>query len=122
MGNKDRRFKARFQAKVKLRLIAQLIGNNQRYQYHTENISASGLLIHHEGKKSSTFNSHSILEVWLEIAEETHVFFLAKYVRKASQHSFAIKIVDIDKKNEEMYRSFLDHLATHLDPARIAAR
>ncbi|WP_141733607.1 PilZ domain-containing protein [Oligoflexus tunisiensis] len=105
---RDKRVKPRFKIQVHARIKAQLIGSSHKFPFVTENISESGLLVTHDPVSRHAFNKHSILEVWVnnELGEE--IYFFAKYVRKASDTSFAIKIIDIDGANSKKYQDFID--------------
>jgi hypothetical protein len=59
-------------------------------------------------KAKHAFNQHSILEVWLYNDRNEEIFFFAKYVRKADENSFAIRIIDIDSTNAKKYQEFLE--------------
>ncbi len=104
---KDKRIKPRFKIQVRAKITAQLIGSASRFEFVTENISESGLLVNHNPGSRHSFNSHSILEVWVVTDHHEEVYFFAKYVRKASDTSFAIKIIDIDPHNSVLYQAFI---------------
>jgi len=106
--SRDKRVKPRFKIEVHARIKAQLIGSSSKYPFVTENISESGLLVHHEVLSRHAFNKHSILEVWVSNDSGEEIYFFAKYVRKASDTSFAIKIIDIDGTNSKKYQDFID--------------
>ncbi|HYX35872.1 MAG: PilZ domain-containing protein [Pseudobdellovibrionaceae bacterium] len=105
---RDKRVKPRFKIQVHARIKAQLIGSSSKFPFVTENISESGLLVNHEPGSRHAFNKHSILEVWVSNDADEQIFFFAKYVRKASDTSFAIKIIDIDGMNSKKYQDFID--------------
>ena len=105
---RDKRVKPRFKIQVHARIKAQLIGSSSKFPFVTENISESGLLVNHEPVSRHAFNKHSILEVWVSNDAGEEIYFFAKYVRKASESSFAIKIIDIDGANSKKYQDFID--------------
>ncbi len=105
---RDKRVKPRFKIQVHARIKAQLIGSSSKFPFVTENISESGLLVHHEPMSRHAFNKHSILEVWVSNDQGEEIYFFAKYVRKANDTSFAIKIIDIDGVNSKKYQDFID--------------
>jgi hypothetical protein len=105
---RDKRVKPRFKIQVHARIKAQLIGSSSKFPFVTENISESGLLVTHEPMSRHAFNKHSILEVWVNNEQGEEIYFFAKYVRKASDTSFAIKIIDIDSANSRKYQDFID--------------
>lgn len=106
--NRDKRTKPRIKVQIHAKIKAQLIGSANKYPFITENISESGLLVTHVSHFRHSFNSHSILEVWVQNDREEEIFFFAKYVRKASETSFAIRIIDIDPTNVKKYQEFID--------------
>ncbi len=110
--SKDQRAKPRFKIAVHAHIKAQLIGSFNKYPFITENISESGLLVNHPVNMRPGFNVQTILEVWLLDDNGNEIFFFAKYVRKASESSFAIKVIDIDLNNAKLYYDFI---ASHRD-------
>lgn len=104
---RDTRIKPRFKIAVQARIRAQLIGSSSKFDFVTENISESGLLVTHPTNFNPGFNNHTILEVWIKTDKGEEVFFFAKYVRKASESSFAINIIDIDPANNEILQEFI---------------
>jgi len=105
---RDKRVKPRFKIQVRTRIKAQLIGSSTKFTFVTENISESGLLVNHEPSSRHAFNKHSILEVWVRDDAGDEIYFFAKYVRKDSETSFAIRIIDIDGINSKKYQDFID--------------
>jgi hypothetical protein len=128
---RDKRVKPRFKIQVHARIKAQLIGSSSKFPFVTLNISESGVLLTEasaytedditpalpvdRNKKAPSataprhaFNTHSILEVWLYNDRNEEIFFFAKYVRKADDHSFAIRIIDIDATNARKYQEFIE--------------
>ena len=106
----EKRLNLRFKVLLKAEVFAQLLGSSARYEFLSESISASGLVVRHAPGLQHAFNSHSILEVWLKVNPEQSIYFLAKYIRKASEDSFAMQIVDLDRKNQKLLVAFLDTL------------
>jgi hypothetical protein len=111
---RDKRVKPRFKIQVHAHIKAQLIGSSSKFPFVTENISESGLLVNHGPASRHAFNKHSILEVWVSNDSGEEIYFFAKYVRRASDTSFAIKIIDIDSANSKKYQDFID---SHRDSA-----
>ncbi len=105
--SKDQRVKPRFKIQVHAHIKAQLIGSSSKYPFITDNISESGLLVNHPPGSRHAFNKDSILEVWVTNEHGDEIFFFAKYVRKASNNSFAIKIIDVDGANSKKYQDFI---------------
>ncbi len=104
---RDSRVKPRYKIQVEAKIRAQLIGSSSKFEFVTENISESGLLVTHPPGLRHAFNDKTILEVWLRTSPEQEVFFFAKYVRVASENSFAIRIIDIDPENLEIFQDFI---------------
>lgn len=125
---RDKRVKPRFKIQVHARIKAQLIGSSSKFPFVTENISESGVLLTHpnryidsevktglkedntfiSAKSKHSFNQSSILEVWLYNDRNEEIYFFAKFVRKADENSFAIRIIDIDSANAKKYQEFLE--------------
>ena len=105
---RDQRVKPRFKIAVHARIKAQLIGSFHKLLFITENISESGLLVNHAVGARPGFNPQTILEVWLFDEAQNEIFFFAKYVRRASDTSFAMKIIDIDTANAKLYHDFIN--------------
>lgn len=104
---RDMRVKPRYKIQVEAKIRAQLIGSSSKFEFVTENISESGLLVSHPPGMRHAFNDKTILEVWLRTSPEQEIFFFAKYVRGASESSFAIRIIDIDPENLEFFQDFI---------------
>ncbi len=111
--NRDTRIKPRFKIQVQAKIRAQLIGSDSRFDFLTENISESGLLVTHQPNVKHGFNNHTILEVWVKTELNEEIFFFAKFVRKATDTSFAITISDIDAANGELFQDFIYR---HIEP------
>ncbi len=106
----EKRLNLRLKIQVKARVVAQLIGSSVKHEFMSDNISSAGLLLQHDPSVPHAFNHHSILEVWIDDDHSQSIYFLAKYIRKASENSFAIRIVDVDSKNEKLLAAFLNRL------------
>lgn len=104
---RDTRIKPRFKIQVQAKIRAQLIGSSSKFDFMTENISESGLLVNHAAAVNPGFNQHTILEVWIKTDDGIEIFFFAKYVRKATDTSFAITVIDIDPENNELMQDFI---------------
>ena len=106
----EKRLNLRFKIPIRARVIAQLIGSSVKFEFVSDNISSAGLLLQHDPVSQHSFNPHSILEVWIDDDADNQIYFLAKYIRKASENTFAIRIVDVDSKNEKLLTAFLDRI------------
>ncbi len=107
---RDKRVKPRFKIQVAARIRAQLIGSSNAYEFVTENISESGLLVRQPPDHRHNFNEQTILEVWVRTEVGKEIFFFAKYVRQAGDAAFAMRIIDIDPENLELFQDFIGGL------------
>ncbi|NRA67889.1 MAG: PilZ domain-containing protein [Pseudobacteriovorax sp.] len=116
-SNRDRRLKPRYKISIHVRIEAQLIGSPMKYDFISEDISESGLLIRHTGRHKVSFNKFSIIEVWLYPPESPPIFFFAKYIRFIPETQLlAIRISDIDREHADHYRIFLEtHAESEVD-------
>ena len=111
--SKERRLKPRFKIRIHLKIQAQLIGSNYRYQFESEDLSETGLLIRYTGVDRVTFNELSIIETWLYPPDIEPIFFYAKFVRyQADDQCLAIRIIDIDAEEFRRYQDFIIANAT----------
>ncbi|SMF76766.1 PilZ domain-containing protein [Pseudobacteriovorax antillogorgiicola] len=110
-SGKERRLKPRFKISLHVRIEAQLIGSHYKYDFITEDLSETGLLIRHTGKGRVSFNELSIIEVWLYPPKLDPLFFYAKFVRfQKDDQCMAIRIIDIEP---EAFRTYHDFIMAH---------
>lgn len=108
----ERRTSKRLNVKLKAKILVQMFGSGSRYEYVTENISLTGLLLKSQAKPVQ-YNEGTLLEVWLYPNEVDEIYFFAKFVRKADDYTFALKITDISEENQLLLRKcYDDQLAT----------
>jgi hypothetical protein len=101
-----------------LKVVIGSIGNTVKYDLETKNISINGFFLNFDKPGRFPFTGASILEVWLELSTGQQIFFNGKLARKVMPDDprvsetgpgIAIKIVQIDKKNEDILRNFIEH-------------
>ncbi len=99
-----------------MKVVMGSIGSTVRYDLLTRNVSINGFFLDFEKPGRFPFTPESIMEVWLELPTNHTVFFNGKMARvvKATDPSametgpgIAIKIVQIDKDNDDKLRSFI---------------
>ncbi len=95
------------------------IGGLVKYTLQSRNISHTGLFLDFEKPGRFPFTTSSIMEVWLKLPEEGLVFFngkMARVVYPEDEHAkltgpgIGIRIIQIDRKNEERLFRFLQDL------------
>jgi hypothetical protein len=100
-----------------LRVVMCSIGAQVRYELVTQNISFSGFFLQFDSPGRFPFTPASIMEVWLVLDHETTLFFNGKMARvvhhgdpteSETGTGIAIQIVQIDKKNDEILRDFIE--------------
>lgn len=115
LTSRERRVKPRFKISIKVRIEASLIGSRHRYDFISEDISESGLLIRHTGRDRVGFNELSIIESWLYPPGRDPIFFYAKFVRFSQETQYlAIRIIDIEREEFEKYRDFIASHASEI--------
>ena len=99
------------------------IGGLVKYTLQTRNISHTGLFLDFEKPGRFPFTPSSIMEVWLKIPDSEIVFFngkMARVVYPEDEHvrltgpGIGIRIIQIDKENEERLNRFLYDLDPQL--------
>lgn len=110
-SGKERRLKPRFRINLNVKIKAQLIGSQFKYEFITEDLSETGLLIRHVGKGRVAFNDLSIIEAWLIPPDAESIFFYAKFVRfQFDEQCMAIRIIDIDPDQFKRYTDLIIRL------------
>lgn len=112
----------RVELRQPLRVKLRSIGAQMSYELATRNISYTGFFLEFASPGRFPFTRSSIMEVWLDLGEGGSVFFngkMARVVNKGeegqSSPGIAIRIVQIDKENEEKLRHFIDDKTAELD-------
>lgn len=106
-NTKEARIKARFQILPSPKVEVCLFGSSTRYQFEISNFSESGVLLTCIDK-IFTFNNLSILEVWIYPTKIENIYFSAKFVRRVTEKDMAVKIIDINPKNADLYQDLID--------------
>ena len=114
---KEHRRNRRLRLESPLRLVMGSIGAEVHYELSTHNISQTGLFLDFAKPGRFPFTPASILEIWLEIGQDQVVFFngkMARVVYPSDERAvdtgpgIAVRIVQIDAKNEDMLNGYLD--------------
>ena len=125
MQAKENRKTTRVDLEKPIRVVLGSIGSSIRYDLLTHNISHNGFFLNFDKPGRFPFTPASIMEVWLELGEEEGTIFLngklarivmpeAKEGQIEGESGIAIRIVQIDRENEEKLRAFVDkHASTH---------
>ena len=119
-GRENRRTQ-RIVLKTPLSVVMGSIGSTMRYDMKTRNISTNGFFLDFEKPGRFPFTPSSIMEVWLELEPKVTIFFNGKMARVVYPEDvkpndttggpgIAIKIVQIDKDNENTLREFIEKM------------
>jgi hypothetical protein len=101
-----------------LKVVMCSIGAQVKYELQTRDLSNTGFFLEFQNPGRFPFNNSSIMEVWMELDDGESVFFNGKMARVVHQTEgadaakvtpgIAIRIVQIDKVNEDKLKNFLD--------------
>ena len=113
--NRENRRYGRIKIAKGLRVAMRSIGSEISYNMETHNVSDTGFFLNFEKPGRFPFTPASIMEVWLELEHEQTIFFNGKmtrvvYPEEASadnEAGIAIKIVQIEKDEENALRDFI---------------
>ncbi len=114
---KESRRNIRVRLPEALKVVMGSLGAEVRYDLGTRNISHTGFFLDFEKPGRFPFTASSIMEIWLELAPGKSIFFNGKMARvvyptdEAANDTgpgIAVRIVQIDDKNEELLFSFID--------------
>ena len=114
---KENRRNVRVKLAEPLRVVMGSIGADVRYDLLTRNVSYNGFFLDFDKPGRFPFTPASIMEIWLELEEGTTVFFNGKMARvvypnddlaKETGPGIAVRIVQIDVKNETTLKEFVD--------------
>lgn len=114
---KESRKNNRIKLDCALRVVMGSIGADVRYDMATRNISHTGFFLDFEKPGRFPFTAASIMEIWLELEPGNTIFFNGKMARivypsderaKETGPGIAVRIVQIDAKNEKSLFDFLD--------------
>jgi hypothetical protein len=114
---KESRRNIRIRLPDPLKVVMGSIGAEVRYDLETRNISHTGFFLDFEKPGRFPFTAASIMEIWLQLEPGNTVFFNGKMARvvyptdeaaKDTGPGIAVRIVQMDAKNEEILFDFLE--------------
>lgn len=116
-GRKESRKTGRLKLEQPLRVVMGSIGADVKYDMVSRNISHTGFFLDFEKPGRFPFTAASILEIWLELEPGTTIFFNGKMARvvfpsderaRDTGPGIAVRIIQIDAKNEKILFDFID--------------
>jgi PilZ domain len=116
-GRKESRKTGRLKLEQPLRVVMGSIGADVKYDMVSRNISHTGFFLDFEKPGRFPFTAASILEVWLELEPGNTIFFNGKMARvvfpgderaRDTGPGIAVRIIQIDAKNEKVLFDFID--------------
>lgn len=96
-----------------LKVVLCSIGAEVKYELTTRNVSNTGFFLEFDSPGRFPFNQSSIMEVWMELGGSRSIFFNGKMARVvhrergSDEAGIAIRIVQIDKENEDLLIQFV---------------
>jgi len=115
--SKESRRNGRIKLGEPLRVVMGSLGADVRYDLATRNVSHTGFFLDFEKPGRFPFTTASIMEIWLELEPGNTIFFNGKMARvvfpndeaaKETGPGIAVRIVQIDAKNEKALFDYLD--------------
>ena len=100
-----------------LKVVMRSIGADIKYDMSTRNISHTGFFLDFEKPGRFPFGAASIMEIWIELDDATTIFFNGKMARVVfpgdaaaaeTGPGIAVRIVQIDSKNERTLFDYID--------------
>jgi hypothetical protein len=116
-GRKESRKTGRLKLDQPLRVVMGSIGADVKYDMVSRNISHTGFFLDFEKPGRFPFTAASILEIWLELEPGSTIFFNGKMARvvfpsderaRDTGPGIAVRIIQIDAKNEKILFDFID--------------
>ncbi len=116
-GRKESRKTGRLKLEQPLRVVMGSIGADVKYDMVSRNISHTGFFLDFEKPGRFPFTAASILEIWLELEPGSTIFFNGKMARvvfpsderaRDTGPGIAVRIIQIDAKNEKILFDFID--------------
>ncbi len=116
-NKKENRKVPRIRIEKPLKVVMGSIGASVRYEMTTRNVSTTGFFLEFDKPGRFPFSPSSIMEVWLELEAGLTIFFNGKMARvvypeesqaKETGPGIAVRIVQIDKENEEKLIKFVE--------------
>lgn len=125
---KESRKNIRIKLTRPLRVVMGSIGAEVRYDVTTRNISHTGFFLDFEKPGRFPFTPASILEIWMELEGDLSIFFNGKMARvvypgderaKETGPGIAVRIIQIDAKNEKILFDYIDRKVKELQDKKI---
>jgi len=125
---KESRKNIRIKLPRPLRVVMGSIGAEVRYDVTTRNISHTGFFLDFEKPGRFPFTPASILEIWMELETDLSIFFNGKMARvvypgderaKETGPGIAVRIVQMDSKNEKILFDYIDRKVKELQEKKI---
>lgn len=119
-SRKETRKTGRIKFDFPLKVVMGSIGADVKYDMGTRNISHTGFFLDFEKPGRFPFTAASIMEIWIELEAGSTIFFNGKMARvvypgddaaKETGPGIAVRIVQIDSKNEKVLLEFIDRKA-----------
>ncbi len=116
---KDSRKTGRVRFNQPLKVIIRSIGAEATYDLETRNISYTGFFLDFEKPGRFPFTNASIMEIWITLESDLTIFFNGKMTRKVfptdsaaldTGPGIAVRIIQIDSKNERLLSEFIDRM------------
>lgn len=123
-NRKDLRRNIRLRLQEPLRVVMGSIGADVRYDLMSRNVSYNGFFLDFEKPGRFPFTAASIMEVWLELEPGNTIFFNGKMARVVyptdeaaldTGPGIAVRIVQIDAKNDNILREYIDRKIRELE-------
>ncbi len=114
---KDSRKVGRLKLSEHLKVVMGSLGSDVRYDMWSKNISHTGFFLDFDRPGRFPFTTASIMEIWLELEPGNTIFFNGKMARVVfpgdaaaadTGPGIAVRIVQIDSKNEKVLFDFID--------------
>jgi hypothetical protein len=96
-----------------------------KYELTTSDVSNNGFFLSFENPGRFPFNQSSIMEIWLSLGNIGTIFFNGKVARVVQpiegqdatnkESGIAVRIVQIDKDNEDLLKGFISERIIHTD-------
>lgn len=116
-SRRENRRNTRVKLTEPLKVVMGSIGAEVRYELTTRNVSITGFFLDFDKPGRFPFTPTSIMEVWMDFGDNKAIFFNGKMARvvhpddptvSETGPGIAIKIVQIDRENEDSLGDFID--------------
>lgn len=114
---REKRSIVRLRLKNPLKVVISSIGSVVKYDLQTRDISENGFFLDFNEPGRFPFNLSSIMEVWLEIKEDSVIFFNGKMARVVNKDSIGkndigpgigVKIIQIDHNFHQILKQYIE--------------